>query len=70
LLEENKLFGGNLSVCHPVGARPKILIGQDKCIIKENIFSSKQWNGSEGRNIIRPKDDGHAWMLSAFVSHA
>jgi len=70
LSEENKLFGGNPSVCCPVGACPKILIGQDECIIKENIFSSKQWNGSEGQNTIRPKDDGHAWMLSAFISRA
>ena len=47
-----------------------MLIGQDECIIKENIFSSKQWNGSEGQNNMRPKDDGHTWMLSAFVSCA
>jgi len=68
--EENKTFVGNLSVRRPVGAHPKMLIGQDECIIKENIFSLKQWNGSEGQNNMRPKDDGHTWMLSAFVSCA
>jgi len=60
---ENKIFGGDLSVCHPLGTWPKMLIVQDKCIIKEHLCSSKQWNGSEGQNIIQPKDDGHARML-------
>jgi len=23
-----------------------------------------------GQNVIRPKDDGHSWMLSSFVSRA
>ncbi len=65
-----KKFGGNLSICIPDGAWPKMLIGQDECIIKENSFSSKQWNGSEGQSIVCPKDDGHSWMLSCFVWHA
>jgi len=63
----SRLYGGNLSVCLPPASRPKVLIGQDECIIKENLFSAKQWNGSEGQCIIRPKDDGHAWMLSSFI---
>jgi len=34
----NKKFGGNLPVHKPVDCRPKLLIGQDECIIKENLF--------------------------------
>ena len=63
-------FGRNLLVRIPNGTHLKLLIGQDECIIKENLFSSKQWNGSEGQSILRPKDDGHSWMISAFVSRA
>ncbi len=63
-------FGGNLLGRIPNGARLKLLIGQDECIIKENLFSSKQWNSSEGQSILRPKDNGHSWMISAFVSLA
>jgi len=62
-------FGGNLLACIPDGTHPKLHIGQDECIIKENSFSSKQWNGSERQTILCPKDDGHSWMISAFVSH-
>jgi len=41
--------GGNLSVCMPVDCHPKILIGQDECIIKENLFSAKQWTGPKAK---------------------
>jgi len=34
----NKKFGGNLSICKPVDCHPKLIIGQDECIIKENLF--------------------------------
>jgi len=50
--KENKKLGGNLSMHKPVDCCPKLLIGQDECIIKENLFSAKQWNGSEGQNVI------------------
>jgi len=60
----------NSKIRKPVDCCPKLLIGQDECIIKENLFSSQQWNGSEGQNVIRPKDDGHSWMLSSFISRA
>ncbi len=52
----------------PPTSHPKVLIGQDECIIKENLFSAKQWNGSEGQCTIHPKDNGHAWMLNCFIS--
>jgi len=66
----NKKFGGNLSIHKPVDCHPKLLIGQDKCIIKENLFSAKQWTSSEGQNMFWPKDERHAWMLSAFILQA
>jgi len=50
--EDNKKFGGNLSVRKLADCRPKLFIGQDESIMKENLFSSKQWTGSEGQNVI------------------
>jgi len=40
--DNNKKYGRNLSLHMPVDCHPKILIGQDECIIKENLFSAKQ----------------------------
>jgi len=64
IIQRKQKFHGNLSVHHPVGTHLKMLIDQDDCIMKD--FFPKQWNGSENQ----PKDDGHTWMLSAFVSCA
>jgi len=68
--KDNKKFGGSLSMCKLADCHPKLFIGQDELIIKENLFSSKQWTGSEDQNAICPKDDGHAWMIGAFISQA
>jgi len=69
-LDDCKKFGGNLSVRIPDCTWPKMLIGQDECIIKENSFYSKQWNHFKGQSIVHPKDDGQSWMISCFVSCA
>jgi len=65
--DHNRLYGSNLSVHLPPSSHKKALIGQDECIIKENLFSAKQWNGLEGQCIIHPKDNVHAWMLHSFI---
>jgi hypothetical protein len=45
-----------------------ISIGQDECIFKQNILNKKAWQSSDGRFLLRPKDDGHGIMVSAFTS--
>jgi len=67
---QNKCWGGNLSCHFPIGAWPVILIGKDESVFKENHFSSRVWHGSEGQSMLQPKDEGHGWMVSAYVSRA
>jgi hypothetical protein len=68
VLAENKKFGGNLSVRKKPHERPVIIIGQDESIYRQFIFSKKGWVGAKGEKVLRPKDEGHGLMLSAFVS--
>jgi hypothetical protein len=44
------------------------LLGQDESIYRQFIFSKNGWVGAKGEKILRPKDEGHGLMLSAFVS--
>ena len=68
-MEQTTKFGGNLSVRKPVDKKPLFIIGQDKCIFKQYIFTKKGWYNSEGAMQLIPKDDGIGLMISAFVSH-
>ena len=70
VIDEKKQFCGNLSCHFPEGSLPTIIIGNDKCVFKENTFSAKAWHGSEGQSVLHPKDDGHGLMISAYVSQA
>jgi hypothetical protein len=70
VLEENQKFGGNLSVRKLAHECPVLIIGQDKSIYRQFIFSKKGWVGANGQQQLRPKDDGHGLMVSAFVSSA
>ena len=47
-MEQTTKFGGNLSVRKPVDKKPLFIIGQDKCIFKQYIFTKKGWYNSEG----------------------
>ena len=70
VLEENKKFGGNLSVQKLAHERPILIIGQDESIYRQFIFFKKGWVGAKGQQQLRPKDEGHGLMVSAFVSRA
>jgi hypothetical protein len=62
------IFGGNLSVRMPPNTKPLIGFGQDECIFKQYLFSSKAWTTPDGQKPVIPKDEGLGVMLSAFVS--
>jgi hypothetical protein len=66
--EENKKFGGNLSVRKQPGERAVLLIGQDESIFHQFLFSKKGWVGAKGESVLRPKSEGEGYMISAFVS--
>jgi hypothetical protein len=52
----------------PPNSKPLIGFGQDECIFKQRLFTSKAWTIPDGQNPIIPKDEGLGVMLSAFVS--
>jgi hypothetical protein len=62
------IFGGNLSVRMPPNTKPLIGFGQDECIFKQYLFTSKAWTTRDGQRPLIPKDEGLGVMLSAFVS--
>jgi hypothetical protein len=61
-------FGGNLSVRIQPSSKPLISFGHDECIFKQFPTPTKQWYGPNKETFIRPKDDGHGIMISAFQS--
>ena len=61
-------FGGNLSVRIQPSSKPLISFGHDECIFKQFPMPTKQWYGPNKETFIRPKDDGHGIMISAFQS--
>jgi hypothetical protein len=67
---ETGLFGGNLSVRFPDGKQPLIIVGQDKMITYQFLFSAKSWKGPHGKALILPKGEGEGIMVSAFVLRA
>ena len=59
-------FGGNLSVRKPIHQRPVMILGQDKCIFCQYLFSKGMWVCPDGCKQLFPKDDGQGIMLSLF----
>jgi hypothetical protein len=51
-------FGGQLSVRMPPNTKPVICFGQDECIFKPFIFTSKAWASPDGQKPVIPKDKG------------
>ena len=60
------LFGGELSIRFPTGAKPLIIMGHDECIFKQYTMPRKQWYGPNKETYCVPKDDGMGIMISAF----
>ena len=64
----NLTMRGDVSVRKSYMDRPVIIIGQDKCVIKQYSFSSKAWHGKNEEKKLLPKSDGYSLMISAFCS--
>ncbi|KAI2508963.1 hypothetical protein MHU86_5458 [Fragilaria crotonensis] len=57
-MNEQTIFGGNLSVRMNPDERPVISFGQDECIVKQYSFTNKSWTGPNREQALIPKDDG------------
>jgi hypothetical protein len=62
------IFGGDLSIHNPNQNRPLIAFGQDECIFKQFLFTTKAWVAPDGTKSLVLKDEGLGVMISAFVS--
>ena len=60
-------YGGLLSVRKPPNKKPIMILGQDECIFKQYIFTSKFWVLPDGTKQLIPKDEGQGIMLSSFT---
>jgi hypothetical protein len=67
-MNEKSEFSGNLSVQFDSEKLPLIVFGQDKCIVKQYLFTQKGWKGPNGEQALIPKDDGLGVTISAYVS--
>ena len=67
-MNNESVFGGNISLRSNPEKRPLIVFGQDECIVKQYSFTHKSWNGPNREQALIPKDDGLGVMISAFVS--
>jgi hypothetical protein len=66
--DESTKFGGNLSVCNPNPDQPFIAFGQDECIFKQYLFTTKAWVATAGTKGLVPKDEILGVMILAFVA--
>ena len=64
----NLPFGGNLSVRKKPFDKPIMIIGQDKAIFKQYLFTKGSWLTPGGKKQLVPKDEGQGIILSSFVS--
>ena len=67
-IEEECLYGGNLSVRKEPKEKPLLAFGHDECIFRQFIFTGLAWVGVKGELPIIPKDEGFGIMVSAFQS--
>jgi hypothetical protein len=66
--ENNKQYGGNLSVRKRNENRPCICVGEDESSYSQFTFSSKTWKGPNGEETLKPKGEGETLMVAAFCS--
>ena len=66
--EENKNYGGNLSVRFDKSGRSSMMIGQDESTYHQYIFSKNQWRGPAGHHCFLPKGVGDILMIPGFQS--
>lgn len=64
------VHGGDLSrerLSAPQSFCPIIEVGQDEAVFQQNAQSAMEWRGPNGESTPRPKSDGDAIMVSAFI---
>lgn len=62
------LHGGDLSRVRLLSSlRPLLEVGQDEAVFQQNAMSAMEWSGPKGESTPRPKSDGDAIMVSAFI---
>jgi len=67
-IDEECIFGGNLSVRKDPAEKPLFAFGHDECIFWQFIFTGMAWIGVKGELPIIPKDEGFGIMESALQS--
>ena len=65
LIGDTLPYGGFLSVRILPNCKP-LIVGQDKCIFKQYIFSKGVWVLPDGTKQLIPKEEGQGVMLSSF----
>jgi hypothetical protein len=64
--EQNRTaHGGDLSV--RINGNPIIEVGQDESVWAQYVFSSQVWHSPSGKTAPRPKSEGDARMISAYI---
>jgi hypothetical protein len=67
-IDDECIFGGNLSVCKDPAEKPLFAFGHYECIFWQFIFTGMAWIGVKGELPIIRKDEGFGIMVSAFQS--
>jgi hypothetical protein len=67
-INDECVFGGNLSVRKDPTEKQLLAFGHDECIFWQFIFTGMAWIGVKGELPIIPKDEGFGIMMSAFQS--
>ena len=67
-INQECIFGGNLSIQKNPNEQPLFSFGHDKCIFHQFIFTNSAWKGTKGEQAPIPKDEGYGLMVSAFQS--
>jgi hypothetical protein len=67
-INQECIFGGNLSIQKNPNEQPLFSFGHDKCIFHQFIFTNSAWKGTKWEQAPIPKDEGYGLMVSAFQS--
>ena len=68
VLDENIIYGANLSIRRDTTKKPLMIIGQDESSFHQYIFAKKSWKGMKGLSQLVPKSVGEVMMISGYQS--
>ena len=60
-------YGGNLSVRKPPNTKPLMILGKNKCIFKQYLFTAGYWMLPDDTKQFVPKDKGQGIILSSLT---